>query len=749
MKKLLLPILLILVGLPVSLMAQEEPTAVLEYFEDPYGDMIITDDTGTALDYFDFGEDLPPGFSISTGNGMAEIRLYPNGTILKLAENTDFSITNLQGYRGSPSNEFSLLAGKMRTIAARTSGSNYYNVRTPTAVMGVRGTDFINEVGQGAANVVVREGLVEVIPFSGNPVMAGANQSVNTLSEVFQATDLPPQQVNQMFRNMGFKRLSPADVPGHTPMADEEPVAEAPLEEQPAEEEVAEAQEPAPAPEVPTLDEQQMADAQETEKKEENKPSADSKLAQVLRDIIGMEIGTTTINGNTYSKVVFQPRVELGKFRLGLFLPIIYTDNMFDPAQWYQPEGNHEWSFGTDQNGIIKDVLLDILRDTMLKLKYVEYGDQGWDPFYLKIGNLDNMSIGHGAIMNGFANDAEFPAIRKVGLNTGFDLGVFGMELVGDNLADPSIVGGRLFLNPFKGYDPFQIGVTGIADLFPARGTEADPADYGDPWLLAFGMDLELFKISRDNFRILMFGDFSTMMPVFREETNLDGILIESGVSPGIWLDDGQLKNYGIVAGLRGSVFSFNWSLEYRMSSGIYKPTLFNAHYDRNKLNYLSEIINYLWMAKNDDPDTQELVMGIYGEAGFSLKDKISLSAGYYWPWEISSAGEISFAGEDVIKITLAVTDKLIPPFPIHGSISYERTQLINTFKGEGDLSLFDANTVVYGELVYPLAPVVDLVLGASTTILVDPDTGETLFEPGTTRPQVAPVINIETRIHF
>lgn len=738
---------MILIWLPVSLIAQEEPTAVLEYFEDPYGDMIITDDTGTALDYFDFGENLPPGFSISTGGGLAEIRLYPNGTIVKLAEDTDFSITNLQGYKGSPSNEFSLLAGKMRTIAARTSGSNYYNVRTPTAVMGVRGTDFINEVGPGAANVVVREGLVEVIPFSGTPVMASANQSVNTLANVFQATNLPPQQVNQMFRNMGFKKLSPSDVPGHTPVADEEPVAEE--EEQPAEEEEV-AEKDAPAPEAPVLDEQEMADAQEANDKKDDKPASDSKLSQILRDIIGMEIGTTTINGNTYSKVIFQPRIELGKFKLGLYLPIIYTDNMFEPSQWYKPQGNNEWSFGTDQNGDVPAILLDILKDTMLKLKYVEYGDQGWDPFYLKVGNLNNMSIGHGAIMNGYANDTEFPAIRKVGLNTGFDLGIFGMEFVGDNLADPSIVGGRLYVNPIKAYDPFQIGVTGIVDLFPARGTEEDPAVYGDPWLLAFGVDMELFKINKDNFRMMMFGDFSSMMPVFREQTSLySSIYIEPGVAPGLWLQDGKLKNYGIIAGLRGNVFSFNWSLEYRMSSGIYKPTLFNSLYDRNKLTYLTEIITYLDQIESGSPDAQEIVMGIYGEAGFSLKDKLSLSAGYYWPWEIDSAGGVSFAGEDVINITFAVTEKLIPAFPIHGSITYQRSQLINTFKGEGDLTLFDANTVVYGELVYPLAPVVDLVLGASTTILVDPDTGDTLFEPGTTKPQVAPVINIETRIHF
>jgi len=396
------------------------------------------------------------------------------------------------------------------------------------------------------------------------------------------------------------------------------------------------------------------------------------------------------------------------------------------------------------------DIILDILKDTMLKLKYVEYGDQGWDPFYLKVGNLNNMSIGHGAIMNGFANDTDFPAIRKIGLNTGFDLGVFGMELVGDNLADPSIVGGRLFINPFKGYDPFQIGVSGVADLFPARGTDVDAAVYGDPWLLAFGMDLELFKINNDNFRMMLFGDFSSMMYVFREETNYNDISIQPGA---IWLDNGKLNNYGIVAGLRGEIFSFKWALEYRLSSGIYKPTLFNSLYDRNKLNYIGETINYFWLSSSDNPAAQNLVMGIYGEAGFALKEKLSLTAGYFWPWEIDNAGQVSFGNDDVFNITFAVTEKLIPKFPIHGSISYERTKLINTLKGMDNLTLFDANTVVYGELVYPLAPVVDLVLGASTTILTDSEGNTVMLDLDNDgikeTPEVAPVFNIETRIHF
>jgi FecR protein len=731
MKKTIFTILLILILLPVSIAAQSDPTAVLEYFEDPYGDMIITDETGRTLDFFDMGEVLPPGFSISTGAGVAEIRLNPNGTILKLAEDTDFSITNLQGYKGSPSNEFSLLAGKMRTIAARTSGINYYNVRTPTAVMGVRGTDFINEVGQAVSNVVVRQGLVEVIPFSGAPVMVSQNQTVNTLAGVMQAIELPLEQVNSLFRSMEFTALSPTDVPGHTPLPPGE-TAEESAEETEEKSTVA-------VPETAELTEADMEAAQSGSSRSDSK--GDSKLAGILRDIFGMEIGTTTINGDTYSKVIIQPTINLGKFKLGLYLPVIYVDNLFDPSEYYKPQGNDEWSFGTDQSGNLQDVMLDILKDTMLKIKYVEYGDQGWDPFYLKIGNLNNMSIGHGTIMNNYANDGEFPAIRKVGLNTGFVLGKFGMELVGDNLADPSIFGSRLSLNPLSSYEDFQIGVTGIVDLFPAR-TVANTSDYGDPYLIGFGMDMEFLKINKDSFKLKLFTDVSTMTAIFREATNHNTIIIDPGIASDLWLDGSTLKNFGVVAGLRGSIFKFTWALEYRLSNGIYKPTLFNAVYDRNKVSYLSEIIHYL-----EDPSERGTVMGIYGEGGYVLKDKLAFTLGYYWPWEINS-GSLSFNGEDMFSINIVFMKGLIPRFPLHGRISYERSHLIDTFRGEDDMTLFDANTVVYGELIYPIAQTLDIVIGASTVIKTDAN-GNTIMKSGTNTPEIAPVINIETRIHF
>jgi hypothetical protein len=240
----------------------------------------------------------------------------------------------------------------------------------------------------------------------------------------------------------------------------------------------------------------------------------------------------------------------------------------------------------------------------------------------------------------------------------------------------------------------------------------------------------------------MLFGDISTMMPLFRSEPTLSTTSIASGAATEIFYEDGSLRNYGIIAGLRGNFFSFNWALEYRMSNGIYKPSLFNALYDRNKIEYLSEIIDYL-----DDPSDRGTIMGIYGEGGFAIKRKLAFTMGYYWPWEIND-GTISLSSDDHFKTSIIFMEGLIPRIPLHGSISYERTELIDTLKGDSDLTMFDGNTVVSGEVIYPIARTLDIVLGVSTVVLTDDD-GNLQMESDGVTPKIAPVINIETRIHF
>ena len=94
-----------------------------------------------------------------------------------------------------------------------------------------------------------------------------------------------------------------------------------------------------------------------------------------LRNILGLEIGSMTIGGEMWSKVVLEPTFQSGKLKAALYLPLIYQDDMFNPSDYYRPAGNREWSFGSDQHSTVSAVQ-DFAVDLLLKIKYIEWGQQ-------------------------------------------------------------------------------------------------------------------------------------------------------------------------------------------------------------------------------------------------------------------------------------------------------------------------------------------------------------------------------------
>ncbi|MBT3273338.1 MAG: hypothetical protein HN368_09300, partial [Spirochaetales bacterium] len=145
------------------------------------------------------------------------------------------------------------------------------------------------------------------------------------------------------------------------------------------------------------------------------------------------------------------------------------------------------------------------------------------------------------------------------------------------------------------------------------------------------------------------------------------------------------------------------------------------------------------------NPQEVETISGIYGEAGFTITDKFRFEAGYMWPWE----SDFTFGEDDYIHLEAQLFSGLIPVIDISGSITYDRTKFIPTLiNGDANgLSLFDANTVLKGELIYPIAPTLDVAILITTTTAHNDD-GEVLLDTnGNTK--ISPSVSIETRIHF
>ncbi len=727
--------------LPCFVVSQEiEPVAVLEYFTDE-SEIEIIDSEGNPFEEIYYGMELSMGDTVRTGATVAELCLEPNRSIIKLGPQTDFTIETLQG-PDSDVNAFTLLSGRIRAIAAKGTGAQNYSVLTPSAVCGVRGTDFGQETIPGSRDAAVCfKGEIEFININtGEKLNLGPGMAADVFAPEFRPIQLSQEQLNQLLEEMKFERLDPSAVPGYQPIAEEEP-----------EEEIAET--PPEVPEIPEAEE-----PEEEEKPEEVKPREPGpldKFFDFLGKYIGMEMGSITVDGETYARAVLQPHLSIGKFRLALYLPAIYQSNLFAPSEWYHPRGNNEWSFGTDQEGTL-NILKDILTDLALKIRYIEWGERR-DRFFFKIGNLNNLTVGHGILMYKYANDHDFPAIRRIGFNLGLDLNSAGFEVVANDLAEPEIFGGRVYVRPAYKAIPFAFGLSSILDIDPAgeiavESGDPEPEQYGDPIFVNGAFDLDFPFVNTDIFSLIFFGDIGAMIPYFRESYS---DFINQGFNFNVLYKPGgttfnfnDLSNYGASTGFLGHLAIMDWRLEYRYYNGTFRPAFFNRNYDRIRGQYVLDLIDYL--ENPDAPEYQKKTMGVYGEAGFNFADKFKFEAGYFWPWNIEG-GKIVPSDEDILNLGLTLMPKVIPVVGIHGSLSYNRTKFVPTLIAgkEKNLTLFDANTVLKGEVVFPVAPTMDIAVLVITSTAHDERGNVIKSEKNPALPQVNPSVSFETRIHF
>jgi hypothetical protein len=710
-------------------------TLVLEYVQG--NDLTVTDARGAVFTYASGGilegDLLAPGASLRTGpTTTAELRLKPNGTLIKIAKGTTFRVEGLATPQNNQ-NGFTLVSGKVRAVA--TKGSSY-DIYTASTVAGVRGTDFSMSYEEGRrARLVVAKGAVafgrrgaagEML----DAFLVGAGQFAD-----FFGSFSPQAFTQELFaEEYGDLDIDPAKIPPEDQLAiGQKPPAE-------------------PEPASANVGDQSLADAptDTPEGKRAGRESAErapeSAIAAWLREALGMEIGSITINNQTYAKAVIQPVINLGKLKAALYLPIIYQKNLFDPSDWYRPKGNDEWSFGTDIGWSEKplEALADAATDLFLKFRYIEYGRPLDDPFFFKVGNLNSFTVGHGLVMRNYANDAEFPAIRRLGFNLGMDMGAWGFEALTNDLLEPEIFGGRLYVRPVPDFK-LAFGLSAVADIAPASIFGDDASNYGDPIFIAGGVDLDLPIITSQLLGIRLFADAAAMMPYLR--TDAAGY---PGVEAGWQLDavysDGKPQNWGAAAGLMGNVLFIDWRLEYRYFTGAFRPAFFDSGYERARAQRVTDWAGYL----SGDVDQNPSVMGVYGEGGASLfRDKISLKLGYFWPWsaDASISEQIALAN-DYFKAELRVQKGIVPIIDLSGAVIYERKSFVPSIQ-DGTLRLFDENTVFSGELVMPVpgAPNLDLAFVFSTVMARDPQSGDILLVGN--KPKIVPAITLETRLHF
>lgn len=137
---------------------------------------------------------LQKGDTISTAdNTFIEIQLVPSENVIKISENTYFTIKDMTG---NGAGTFEITYGSIRSKVAKLLDKDQFRILSQSVVAGVRGTDFGYDItfsaepgnGSGAlANIYCFDGSVEISELSyvdgtetkSNQVMLGENNQIS------------------------------------------------------------------------------------------------------------------------------------------------------------------------------------------------------------------------------------------------------------------------------------------------------------------------------------------------------------------------------------------------------------------------------------------------------------------------------------------------------------------------------------------------------------------------------------------
>lgn len=111
-------------------------------------------------------ESLNPGDQVKTMNGSMAKLLLADDSVIDLGQNSVFkinSVEKVEGKMGERKVDIALEQGTARSVIREKIGpKGFWHLKTKSAVMGVRGTEFVVNTSQNVQKVTVLEGSVAV-----------------------------------------------------------------------------------------------------------------------------------------------------------------------------------------------------------------------------------------------------------------------------------------------------------------------------------------------------------------------------------------------------------------------------------------------------------------------------------------------------------------------------------------------------------------------------------------------------------
>ena len=384
---------------------------------------------------------------IRTGNkSMCELQL-PDGSITKILENSMLELRNTARPETHGIELFASLGKFYFKVKKIVSGS--FTVTSPVAVAAVRGTEFLTIHQGNETKILVGKGEVELSdPDKRNSVRIRAGNKASIQSGQMPSDPEPLTSDEMKAMEIVAKSTGSADS-----NEEEEP-------DQSDKQEIGAIPTPAPAQDEVGTD--------------ENQPEEESGSGAKTGFRMAAVVGAATIDDQIYSVIGLRPEFSIGKLGVALDLSIYM-----------------------DKDGNIRKDNWDSARDLFEKLYYVRWGLPG-DPFYVKVGAIDNYRLGFGLLMNHYFNTIEYPNVIRTGMELGLQGKKMGFQGMLNNFSELTdgggLMAGRL---SYKLIGNLEIGGSVVFDRNQYKGLKDRDKD-GIPDFLDAFPDNKRYSIDTD-----------------------------------------------------------------------------------------------------------------------------------------------------------------------------------------------------------------------------------------------------------
>ncbi|HCL55657.1 MAG TPA: hypothetical protein DHW82_01420 [Spirochaetia bacterium] len=505
---------------------------------------------------------IQAGDVVRTGKSSMVKLVEPDGIRLVMMENSTLNLSVLEEEK----RDIQLLTGDSEFKVLK--GKNL-SVRTPSMVAGVRGTLFkVSANSEGKEKVVVYEGKVEVTsPFY-------PDKEAVMVEEGKKLEWLPSEEVlsKDLIRNADDLDLE-FQLAENTPMPKEKENPNALKMQEAAEQEVDQG--------LQTADETNNDQKKIEEKKE--KAEALKKVEEEKQKVeeknkwfklFQFTVGGTKKNGYYYHSIVYMPEINLGEWiRVAFYLSVLYDghSNFYSVKNW----GNYdEWNFKDEK---------DVTHDLLFKIKYFKIKERG-DIFYVFLGNLEDVVIGSGFMVDGFANSPLFPVQRIMGAEGGFDMGMAGLSLFTNDVYNPEIMGGRFFLRPLFGVPilgSVQIGFQVAADKNPLN-------NFSNPTFFNIGVDSVFPIFGLKAFGLSIFGDVAKQGLYYKDWDSRPADLADGTNFSHFHIND----NYAVSVGVKGNITQFfDYEVRYSYLHSGFVADYFNKFTIISRLEKITRVM--------------------------------------------------------------------------------------------------------------------------------------------------------------